>query len=120
MPSLLEVLEADLVADPDDLATHMAYADYLQEQGDPRGEFIHVQLTLEQPKLKAGQRPVLKKRAASLLNENVRAWLGDLAPYLLEQQHSYATPYKVQRGWLDTLFIEDLSTDLARTIAHAP
>ena len=45
---LRSALESALVADPDDLATHMAYADYLSDQGDPRGEFIRVQLAREQ------------------------------------------------------------------------
>lgn len=40
-------LEEALVANPDDRATHSAYADYLTEQGDPRGELIAVQLALE-------------------------------------------------------------------------
>src|SRR5262249_7189339 len=35
-------LEQALVENPDDLAAHGAYADYLMEQGDPRGEFIQV------------------------------------------------------------------------------
>jgi uncharacterized protein (TIGR02996 family) len=39
-------LETALFDHPDDLATHMAYADLLREQGDPRGEFIQVQLAL--------------------------------------------------------------------------
>src|SRR5262245_31263738 len=42
-------LEAALAEDPGDVAAHSAYADYLQEQGDPRGEFIQVQLALEEP-----------------------------------------------------------------------
>ena len=41
-------LEAGILAEPDDRASHSAYADYLSEQGDPllaaRGEFISVQL----------------------------------------------------------------------------
>src|SRR5207253_2108348 len=32
-------LEEALFANPDDVANHMAYADWLAEQGDPRGEF---------------------------------------------------------------------------------
>jgi uncharacterized protein (TIGR02996 family) len=44
---LREALEAALVENPDDLAAHRAYADHLMELGDPRGEFIQVQLALE-------------------------------------------------------------------------
>src|SRR5262245_17823379 len=45
--SLQAALEEALFANPDDRAAHSAYADYLHEQGDPRGEFIQIQLALE-------------------------------------------------------------------------
>ena len=41
-------LEQALVENPDDLAAHAAYADLLMEEGDPRGEFIQVQLALDE------------------------------------------------------------------------
>src|SRR5262249_2368564 len=50
---LREALEEAIFESPDDVASHAAYADYLQEQGDPRGEFIQVQLALEDEKLAA-------------------------------------------------------------------
>src|SRR5262249_1041002 len=43
-----EALERQLRDDPDDVATLGVYADRLSELDDPRGEFIHVQLALEQ------------------------------------------------------------------------
>src|SRR5436305_11287140 len=42
-----EGFERALAADPNDLATACAYADYLAEQGDPRGEFMQIQIALE-------------------------------------------------------------------------
>src|SRR5581483_12257097 len=48
--ALRQAMEQSLAANPDDLATHMAYADHLVELGDPRGEFIQVQLALEDPR----------------------------------------------------------------------
>src|SRR5438034_1238714 len=42
--NLREALEAALAEDPDDLASHVAYADYLTEQGDPLGDLVRVQL----------------------------------------------------------------------------
>jgi uncharacterized protein (TIGR02996 family) len=81
--SLREALEAALAENPDDLAAHMAYADYLQEQGDPRGEFIQVQLALEDPAKSAAQRKELTRREEKLLKEHEKEWLGDLAPHLL-------------------------------------
>src|SRR5262245_39275421 len=76
-------LEEALAENPDDLATHAAYADFLTEQGDPRGEFIQVQLALEDTKLTASQRKKFRQREAELLAEHEREWLGELAPMLL-------------------------------------
>src|SRR5438309_2370843 len=41
-----EAFERMLAADPDDAAGWCAYADYLAERGDPRGEFMQVQIAL--------------------------------------------------------------------------
>src|SRR5579872_2767624 len=60
--SMREALETALVADPNDLANHMAYADWLAEQGDPRGEFIQIQLALEDPNKSPKERKPLLKR----------------------------------------------------------
>jgi uncharacterized protein (TIGR02996 family) len=40
-------LEAAIAADPEDRGAYEVYADWLGERGDPRGEWIHVQLALE-------------------------------------------------------------------------
>ena len=40
-------LEKSIFKNPDDATAHRAYADWLTQQGDPRGEFIRVQLELE-------------------------------------------------------------------------
>ena len=40
-------LEASIVADPSDTAAYAVYADWLQRQGDPRGELIALQLARE-------------------------------------------------------------------------
>ena len=40
-------LEAAIVASPDDRAPYEVYGDWLAQHGDPRGEWIHVQLALE-------------------------------------------------------------------------
>ena len=47
MSPLRAALESALAENPDDLASHMAYADLLVDEGDPRGEFIQVQLAFE-------------------------------------------------------------------------
>src|SRR5919108_156006 len=96
--TLREALESALADNPDDLASHMAYADFLTEQGDPRGEFIRVQLALEDESVPAGERKRLRQRERELLDAHEREWLGELAPILLgtpeEQRALFAAELK--------------------------
>jgi uncharacterized protein (TIGR02996 family) len=80
---LQQSLEQALVEGPNDLAAHSAYADYLAEQGDPRGELIQVQLALEDPGRPAEERKQLQEREKGLLKRHARQWLGDLGPLLV-------------------------------------
>jgi uncharacterized protein (TIGR02996 family) len=112
MLSLREALESALVENPDDLATHHAYADYLQEQGDPRGEFIQLQLALEDPRRPARERKALEARARELLAEHEREWLGILANALLGPEfespdNRVPLEHDFDRGWLDRLVVPD-------------
>jgi uncharacterized protein (TIGR02996 family) len=120
-----EALEAALVENPDDLATHMAYADWLNENGDPRGEFIQVQLALEDPKVSAGDRKNLQKKEKALLKKHGREWLGELAKWLLDRdkREDFARckcEYHFARGWLDTLEAQNFTFAFCRTLARAP
>jgi uncharacterized protein (TIGR02996 family) len=106
---LQQSLEQSLVENADDLATHSAYADYLNEQGDPRGEFIQVQLALENESLPATERKKLQKREKDLLKAHERRWLGELAPVLLDQagvpvwlkQSKILNRFQWRRGWIE-------------------
>lgn len=120
MSDLIRVLEEALVANPDDLATHMAYADFLSDQGNPRGELIQAQLALEQLPRHSPQRDVLRRRYATLAVEHGRSLLGELAPYLLERPSTYAEPFRFRLGWLDILYLDHLDVGLARALARAP
>ena len=120
MSDLIRALEAALVAEPDDRATHAAYADLLVERGDPRGELIQAQLALEQLPRHSPQRDALRRRYATLAVEHGRALLGELAPYLLERPSVYAEPFRFRLGWLDILYVDRLDVSLARALARAP
>lgn len=121
-------LENAIVANPDDLGAHAAYADWLIEQGDPRGEFIQVQLALEDEKRPAKARKELKQREEQLLKRYQREWLGELAPYLLHQRgiaKLYVQDGEIYRfGWargqLETLDVPFISVAFARLLAHDP
>lgn len=117
---LRQSLEQALAEDPDDLASHSAYADLLVEEGDPRGEFIQVQLALEAPKRPAGERAQLQKREAELLKRHGREWLGDVGRFLVGKWSGEDKPwhFTLTRGWLDYVrmlpFLEPVLTSLAR------
>jgi uncharacterized protein (TIGR02996 family) len=114
------VLEKALIADPDDLAAHSAYADWLSQQGDPRGEFIQVQLMLEDPSRAEKERKELQQREKDLLKRHRREWLGSLAQPLLDQEEWGKCDFQFARGWLDTLQIPNLSVARARALVNAP
>jgi uncharacterized protein (TIGR02996 family) len=125
--SLREALERALVDNPDDLAAHMAYADYLQEQGDPRGELIQVQLALEDTSKSPEERQPLRQREVQLLEAHAREWVGGLAPHLFppkkKKKPEYGAPtysYQFRRGWLDTVEAAFYTLDFTRALAHTP
>lgn len=68
----LPPLLAAIYADPSDRAARLVYADALLEKGDPRGEFIHLQLA------RADDAPPTE-REAELLHRYGNVWLGRLA-----------------------------------------
>jgi uncharacterized protein (TIGR02996 family) len=114
---LQKALEKALVDNPDDLAAHSAYADYLSEHGDPRGEFIQVQLALEDEQRPAKERDELKQREKELLKAHERQWLGELADPL---KKLHGCKYQFGRGWLDSVTIEELPLACAKALAKAP
>jgi uncharacterized protein (TIGR02996 family) len=128
MPTLREVLEKALAADPDDRAAHAAYADHLAEQGDPRGELIQVQIVLEDEQVTGAHRRRLLKREAELLARHRREWLGDLATDFLgeegaksaKRRRGAAAGVGFRRGWLDNLHLTSLSVDQARRLRQLP
>jgi uncharacterized protein (TIGR02996 family) len=115
-------LEEALVENPDDLAAHSAYADYLSEQGDPGGELIQVQLALEGPGRPAEERKQLQKREAELLKRYGRQWLGDLGPILVGKWSGPDKPYHYQfhRGWLDLVRMLPFPDGIVAAVAKAP
>jgi uncharacterized protein (TIGR02996 family) len=125
-PSPLRLsLEQALVESPDDLASHMAYADYLTDQGDPRGDLVRVQLALEDGSKPKAERDRLKKQEAALLRANAEAWLGDLAPLVQTWRKSKEwgdldVKCTFARGWLDTLTVGRYTLEFTRLLAKAP
>lgn len=126
--ALREALENAILDNPGDLAAHMAYADYLQEQGDPRGEFIQVQLALEDESKSAEERKELQKREKALLKKHQAEWVGEW-PALVRSggpegrgQHDFAgpKPFRFLRGILAEATIDELVVEAARAFVRDP
>ncbi len=65
----------DILAQPDDDAPRLIYADWLDERNDPRGEFIRVQCALAQLSAEDPRRWPLEQRQQELLSEHETKWL---------------------------------------------
>ncbi len=127
MSATRAALEAALAADPDDLATHAAYADLLIEEGDPRGEYVRLQLAVEDRNQPADRLRAMEQAAFALRQEHERGWLGPLAE---------ANPRRValavgdmvaenvgvtwRRGWVHRIEVGRLTDEIRDAIATAP
>lgn len=77
-------LEAAILKDPDNAEAYLVYADWLQAQGDPRGELIALQHAALQA---SGEEATsLKRKASALLRKYRRFLLGDLAEALESEE----------------------------------
>ncbi len=74
-------LEAAIFDDPDNLEAWGVYGDWLQEQGDPRGELVNLEV-----RLAAGADSALEARRDALLAEHTPAWLGKALGEALEME----------------------------------
>ena len=137
-------LEAALVANPDDLAAHAAYADLLHERDDPataaRGEFIQLALELERtarPRPRQAsteewendwdrwteQTAPLRQRQKEIQERYEREWLDSLWPHLYPTDLSRFSPgrrVQYKRGWIDTLHLLQFDPALAREAQRHP
>jgi uncharacterized protein (TIGR02996 family) len=68
-----------ILDDPDDGSLRLIYADWLEERGDPRGEFIRVQYALAGMDVDDPRRPPLEARERMLLLQHGSRWAGHLA-----------------------------------------
>lgn len=113
--------ESTLRQNPDDLTTWCAYADYLADQGDPRGEFMQVQLALEDEARPKDERDHLKKREGKLLAVHQRAWLGEFAPFVFDHEPSYLSAHvQFVRGWAAEVSSHGFSVEMVRAFGRAP
>jgi uncharacterized protein (TIGR02996 family) len=91
-----EALLAAVHENPLDDGPRLVLADWLQEHGDPRGEFIALQFEARSRKLTADE----TERAGSLLKRHGKSWLGALAPVVSFGKGYASTTF--ERGFLST------------------
>lgn len=127
MATTIAILEQALADDFEDLATHQAYADALIEQGDPRGELIQLQLTLESPAIEGLRRRELEMQVLGLLAAHQGKWLGpDLTRFLGGYGYQGWRPdeqvvdIRFARGWLHTVQFHSIIPQAAHALAKAP
>ena len=80
-------------AEWDDDLPRLIYADYLEERGDPRGEFIRTQVELSQTLDDNPRRQELLDRESKLLKKHQCDWLGSLDEELIQ--------WDFRRGFLE-------------------
>lgn len=116
-------LEKRIFEKPGDVKRHQEYAAELKQAGDPRGEFIELQIQLEEKGLEPDRKHELERRERSLLAAHGRGWLGDLADYLLmkgKYQEKPGCKIWFKRGWVDGLQLDELNLKIANLLLKTP
>ena len=108
-----ELFEA-IRQNPDDLTPRLIYADWCDQQGDPRGEFIRIQCELaafEGPPIKVRH---LKQREAELWERHRRRWNGEIHRRLaatplrnhLDSRRGWIRQWEYHRGFVENVVAE--------------
>src|SRR5262245_51105112 len=95
-----------ILEQPDDDTVRLIYADWLEEQGNPRGEFIRVQCALARLPTDDPRRAELEAREATLLAAHRDAWLAPV--------REIGTEWEFRRG-----FVEQLTISAPSVLANA-
>jgi uncharacterized protein (TIGR02996 family) len=102
-------LEAAIAIDPDQPGPYLVYADWLQEQGDPRGELIALQAAL---------RTTTDMEEHTQLTERVNALISEHDAYLAGPASKYGLERHYHLGFIRTLTMwRDEMATLAKALA---
>jgi uncharacterized protein (TIGR02996 family) len=123
--SWIPSIRADLANDE----PRLVVADWLQERGDPRGEFIHAQIALNKLALNDQRRGYLTQRIHQLLAENQEQWVANLPGCDWQFHRGFIVQCRVDMGELagspEELFLKiptlvhvDVTDERARISEH--
>jgi uncharacterized protein (TIGR02996 family) len=105
---LREALLQAVLAEPEEEAPRLIYADWLEEQGRPedadRAEFIRVQIELAHATEQTARTKQLLKREKELWNAHKAQWLAHLPPHLRNKRG-----LRFHRGFLEELSLPPAS-----------
>ncbi len=106
-------LYREILDDPDDDQSRLVFADWLEEQGDERGEFIRVQVEVAEAKQR--QQPVSERlidRESKLLQSHLLTWtlelrkrlrrIGSLGEGTVQNLISHILYYRGFPSWIGT------------------
>ncbi len=124
-------LERALAADPADRPTHAAYADMLAETGDPRGDYVRLQLSLEDRTQPVETLRAMEQEAFALRQAHEAEWLGPLAVFVNPATGMRRRDVNIdvleanvqvtyRRGWIDTIRVRNLTPEVVTAIAACP
>src|SRR4051812_35277558 len=88
-----------VLASPDDDILRLIYADWLQEHGNPRGEFIRVQSELARLPEHEERRAELAAREQSLLQCHEAEWAAPVEPF--------AHHWVFRRGFVEAVHLRE-------------
>jgi uncharacterized protein (TIGR02996 family) len=86
-----------ILDNPDDDAPRLIYADWIEEHGDPRGEFMRIQCQLAAMSAEDPRRRRLERHEHDLLACHQDRWLGELRPLL--------SAWTFHRGFLNVISV---------------
>src|SRR5262249_53469405 len=73
-----DLLLQAILENPEDQTIRLIYADWLEERGNPRGEFIRVQIQLRRMSQADPAYPELRLRELNLIQQHKEEWFGGL------------------------------------------
>jgi uncharacterized protein (TIGR02996 family) len=134
----LLVFLRDVKEAPDDDIPRLILADWLQDHGDPRGEFIHLQVIRARLDGEDPRYPEVQQRERQILRRHALAWLGPLVEPAAEWRFCRGLISLEARGerlftetfdalsaddvwlWVEELRLRDAQPDHLRRLADAP